>query len=52
VELHVPPNSPLLNHDNIYAIKKREKHLTLSFVDMFSKEKNSTFFSNDEEDYK
>ena len=31
---------------------KREKRLTFTFVDMFSKENKSTFFSNDKEDYK
>ncbi len=47
------PINPQINHDNIYAIKK-EKYLSftshLLFVDMFSKENKSTFFSNDEED--
>ena len=33
-------------------LKKEKNTLLLSFVDMFSKENNSTFFSNDEEDYK
>jgi hypothetical protein len=46
-----------INHDNTYAIEKKEKYLSftlhLLFVDMFSKENKSTFFfSNDEEDYK
>ncbi len=35
---------------------KKEKYLSftlhLLFVDMFSRENKSTFFSNDEEDYK
>jgi hypothetical protein len=39
----------LINYHNIYAIKK---HLTFTSDDMFSKENKSTFFSNDEEEYK
>ena len=49
--------NPLINHDNIYAIKKRKTYyfcftLIFTFVEIFSKENKSTFFSNDKEDYK
>nr|BAD34061.1 hypothetical protein [Oryza sativa Japonica Group] len=45
----VSPIYPIINYHNIYAIKK---HLTFTSDDMFSKENKSTFFSNDEEEYK
>jgi hypothetical protein len=31
---------------------KKRKHITFTFVDIFSKENKTTFFSNAEEDYK
>ncbi len=45
------PFHPLINYDHTNATREK-KHLTFTLADMFSKENKSTFFSNDEENYK